>query len=130
MTEQNPQDPGTSRGDVARELQELGRNLANILKDAWDSEERRRLHDEIREGMSDLSSTVDKAVSEFRESPTGQRMKEDIRDFKERVRAGEVDQKIRNEILTALKTVNQELERATRKTPPPPPPPADEPPVV
>lgn len=130
MTEQNPQDPGTSRGDVARELQELGRNLANILKDAWDSEERRRLQEEIRAGMSDLSSTVDKAVSEFHSSPTGQRMKEDIRDFRERVRAGEVDQKIRNEILTALKRVNEELEKATKKTPPPPPPPTDVPPVV
>lgn len=129
MTEQNQQDPGTSRGDVARELQELGRNLANILKDAWDSEERRRLQEEIRAGMSDLSSTVDKAVSEFHASPTGQRMKEDIRDFRERVRAGEVDQKIRNEILTALKRVNEELEKATRKTPPPPPP-TDVPPVV
>lgn len=131
MSDTNPQGPGVNRpdpSDVARELHEMGRNLANILRGAWGSDERRRLNDEIRQGVSDLTDTVNQAVSQFRQSSTGQRVEGEIHDFHERIRAGEVDTKIREEILSALRTVNTELEKCTKRTETPPP--ADEPPAV
>jgi hypothetical protein len=110
-------------GDVARELQELGRNLASIMREAWESEERKKLQEEIRSGVEDLSRTVNQAVTDLRSSPTGQRVQEEVQDLKDRIRTGEVDTKIREEFLSVLKTLNRELEKASKKSQTPPEPP-------
>lgn len=124
MTDTDPNEK-PKPGDVANELHELGKNLASILQGAWESDERKKFTDEIRAGMEDLNHTLNQAVSDFRQSPTGQRMQDEVKEFKDRVRTGELDTKIREEILSALKTVNRELEKASKKNQTP-----NEPPVV
>jgi hypothetical protein len=115
MTESDPKGQGSKPGDVADELRDLGRNLADILRSAWESDERRRLQDEIRSGLSDLGTTLNEAATDLKESPTGQRIKEDVKEFRERVRSGEVETKIRDEIFSVLRMVNSELEKAKGK---------------
>jgi hypothetical protein len=49
-----------------------------------------------------------------------------MRDLEQRWKTGEVSSKIRTEITEALRTVNNELQKATRNNPPPPPEPPKE----
>jgi hypothetical protein len=47
----------------------------------------------------------------FTASPTGQRLKSDLDDLHQRVRTGEAEAKAREEVLKALRMVNDELKR-------------------
>lgn len=107
MTEQN--ESGAPASNVGDELRALGENLVSALRGAWSSPERQKLQEEIGTGLADLGSSLKKALSEFETSPTGQRMKADVEDFGERVRSGEVESKLRSELLQVLQTVNTEL---------------------
>jgi len=117
MTEPEPNKSGTMPDDVAGELRELGKNLAGILRSAWESDERKRLQEEIQAGLNDLGETFNEAAAEFQSSQTGQRLKEDVEEIRGKIRSGEMEVKVREEILSALRMVNNELEK-TRKKPP------------
>jgi len=111
--------PEKERGeDLTAEFRNLGKNLKSILRSAWESPERKKLQQEIETGMTELGSSLDQAVNELKDSPTGQRLKEDARDFQERLRSGEVDKRIREDLLSVMQRFNAELEKVARPRPP------------
>jgi hypothetical protein len=113
MTDEQPTQNEHQGNDIAEELRELGLHLKEMLRTAWESPERKKVHEEIQSGLTELGDTINKAVSEFSESPTGQTLKADMEDFSQRIRAGQVESKVREEILKVLRIVNTELGRAT-----------------
>lgn len=114
MSEQpDPQEKSTP-GDLASEFQELGKNLKNIFVNAWESEQRKSFQHELEEGLSELGETLKQTAEEIQESETGQRVKAEAEDLRDRVRSGEAESKIREDILSALHKVNDELGKVTR----------------
>jgi hypothetical protein len=113
MTEEN--ESRSQANTIGNELRALGDNLIATLREAWGTPERQRLQSEIETGLADLGSSLKKAAADFETSPTGQRLKADIDDFGERVRSGEVESKLRSELLEALRAVNIELEKAAAR---------------
>jgi hypothetical protein len=113
MTEENESRP--QEINIGDELRALGDNLIATLREAWGSPERQQLQSEIETGLADLGSSLKKAAADFETSPTGQRLKADLDDFGERVRSGEVESKLRSELLEALRAVNLELEKAAAR---------------
>ena len=107
MTDDTP----TPENELADELRNLGYNLKGILQAAWESEERRKLQNEIQAGLAELQKTV----AEFVTSPTGQRLKAEVQDLGGRVRGGQVESQLRSDLLAALRTINAELEKASKK---------------
>lgn len=108
-------------------LHKLGENLVQTLQTAWDSPERKKLQQEIEAGLNDITQTVKRQVDDFNQSPTGQQLKADIEELGERVRSGEAEAQLRQELLKALQFINTELEKAADRlrkvsdseTPPP-----------
>jgi len=111
--------PPDETENVTDELRQLGQNLKEALRSAWDSEERKKLQHEIETGLGELGTMLSQAAQDFSSSPTGQSLKAEIDDIQQRVRTGEVESKVRSEIMDALKTVNRELKRATQVNRPP-----------
>ena len=97
--------------NLAEEFRNLGKNLADALRTGWESPERKRLQQEIESGLTDLGTTLKREVENFSSSPTGQQLKTDVEQLHERVRSGEAQEKVRQELLNALKTANAELKR-------------------
>jgi signal recognition particle GTPase len=120
MSENNPNENMSPNDNIGEQLNELGKNLRDALQTAWESEERRKLQKEIEDGLANLGSSLSQASKDFSNSPTGKTIKEDVEDLHERWRTGEVGSKVRSEIVDALRKVNEELQKATRKNPPPP----------
>lgn len=119
MTEESqakgsPSSDDKSSGDVSAEWQNLGQNLKGIFQGAWESDERLKLQEDIEAGLADFASSVNKAVEEFKETPTGQQLKSDVEDFHERVKSGEVEGKAREEFATVLQSINAELEKVSK----------------
>ncbi len=127
MTENNPNENKPGSESISDQLNELGKNLRDALQSAWSSEERRRLQQDIEEGLSSLGSSLSQAARDFSNSQTGQTIKSDVKDMQERWRSGEVGSKVHSEVVDALRRVNEELQKTTRRNPPPPPPPPDNP---
>jgi hypothetical protein len=108
MSEEKPQ------GELSDELRELGRNLKSAAKAAWESEESRRLQQELRAGLAALELGLKEASSEIASDETRQRVREEVHGFSQRVRSGQVETQLRADLISALHTVNAELKKAAR----------------
>jgi hypothetical protein len=99
-------------GEISDELRALGENLRTVFQAAWDSDDRRRLQQEIETGIGELAESLSKAAREFSGSETGKQMKDDVRDLGERLQSGEVETKVREDLAAILRKLNEELGRA------------------
>ncbi len=120
MSENNPNENKSSTGTISDQLNELGKNLRDALQSVWASDERRKLQQEIEEGMADLGATLSQAAKDFSNTPTGKTFTDDMKDLQQRWRSGEVGTKVHSDVVDALRRVNEELQKATRNNPPPP----------
>ena len=109
MTEQTP-----PQNNLKDEFQNLANNLKQALQTAWESEERKHLQSEIEAGLTQVGSALNEAFEEFQSSEVGQKLKDDIDDFGERVRSGELEDKVRTDLTEALRKLNAELEKVTK----------------
>jgi gas vesicle protein len=115
MTDETPKTDQNTTNEVLDQLRELGKNLRDALQNAWDSEERKKLQNEIGQGLTEVSDGLSQAARDFKESPAGQTLRTEVEDFKERMRTGEVESKVRSEIAEALRVVNDELKKLSKK---------------
>lgn len=110
MNDSNPSG-GTNLAD---ELSAFGKNLIDVLRAAWDRPERQKLQQEIESGISELGSTLRKEAQSVSDSQVGQRIKAEVDDLSERVRSGQVETKVREELINALQTINLELAKVVQ----------------
>ena len=101
-----------THGDLASEFRRLGKNLKETLQAAWDSEERRRLEKEIEAGLTEAAAALRGAAKDLSASPAGQHLRDELQDLGQRVRTGELETKVRQDVLRGLQAINAELERA------------------
>lgn len=95
--------------DFVVELRNLGRQFADTLNTAWNSQERQKFEGEVREGMQSFADEVDKAFRELKKSPVTQKAKEEATTFKTKVESGEVSQKTRSGLAQGLSWLSDEL---------------------
>jgi hypothetical protein len=110
------QDAGASpEANITEELRLLGKNLVDLLRSAWDNPERKRLQGEIENGITELGKTLKTEAEAMVSSPTAQRVKTEVGEVGERIRTGEAQAKVRQELFDALKTANDELGKIIEK---------------
>lgn len=107
---------GAQEGEVTQEFRRLGDNLKEILRAAWESAERKKLQTEIQAGLVELEASLNKTAQEIRESRTSQRLESELKDFGSRVRMGEVETELRENLLSLLREVNSKLEKSSEPT--------------
>jgi hypothetical protein len=110
MSESNPPED-----KLAEEFHNLGKNIMDAFRTAWETPERKRLQQDIESGLNELGSTLQQEYNTFSESPTGQKLKADMQDLHERVRSSETEAKVRSDLLVALQTVNEELQKVIER---------------
>jgi hypothetical protein len=101
--------------NLTDEFRSLGENLINAISAAWERPERKKFQKEIEDGLTELTQTLKKEADTFKESPTGQQLKSDVEDLRQRVNSGEAEAAIRSELLKALQTVNVELKKVVTR---------------
>ena len=78
-----------SEGNIREELRHLGEQFGETIRGAWHSEERARAEAEIKEGFQAFVNEVDKAFRQARKSDAAAKLKDEARQVREDVRAGE-----------------------------------------
>lgn len=105
--------------DVTSELRNLGRQMADTLQTAWDSEERQRFEKEVREGMHSFANEIDKAIQGVRESEATGRMRDEASQVATKVQSSEAGQKARDGLAKSLQWLSEELGTLSAKFTPP-----------
>lgn len=95
--------------DVVAELKDLGRQFANTLRTAWDSQERLRIESDIREGVKSFADEVDKVIREVKDSQTASRVREEAEQVATKVESSEVGRKARVGLAQGLQWLSEEL---------------------
>ena len=108
-------EPNQNNSSIRDEFRALGEHLKQFVQSAWGSEERKKFQQEIEAGISELGAALNDLAAEVNAGETGQKIRKEVDDFSARLRSGEVEEKTRSEILKALKRLNEELDKATRK---------------
>lgn len=101
-----------SRNNLASEFHNLGENLKKIFTNAWESDERKAFQKDIEEGLSEVGDSLKQTAKEFQESESGQKVKAEAEDLRDRIQSGEMADKIHQDLLSVLQKVNAELEKA------------------
>jgi len=101
--------------NLSDEFRALGLNLVNALRTAWESPERKKLQAELEEGLSGLAATLSSEIENFQESETGQRLRSDAAELRNKVRDNKTEKKIRDELIKTLHIVNTELENTAQR---------------
>ena len=101
--------------NLSDEFRALGMNLVNALRTAWESPERKKLQGELEEGLSGLATTLSSEIENFQESGTGQRLRSDAAELRDKVRDSKTEKKIRDELIKTLHIVNTELENTAQR---------------
>jgi hypothetical protein len=112
------EEPAATKGteaDIAEELKNLGRQLADTLRTAWNSQERQKLESEIRRGVKSFADEVGKAVHEIKESPPAQRAREEASQIRIKVESGEVGHRAKSNMAQSLHWLSVELERLSKQ---------------
>ena len=112
IEEEDLQDEPTTKTEtinIVDELQNLGKQVADTLRTAWESEQRHKVEGEVREGMKSFANEIDKVLSQVRESTTAKKIKEEAIEVKIKVESSEISGKARGGIVQGLKWLSVEL---------------------
>lgn len=95
--------------DFAAEFQKIGRQLAETLQAAWDSEERKRVEKEVREGVQTLVTEVDNVIRDVKTSEKTAKLKEEAEELKTRVESSDVTGRARTGVVQGLRWLSETL---------------------
>ena len=101
--------------DVAEELKGLGRQFAETIRTAWNSEERQKLEGEVREGVRSFADEIDKVIREARDSQAASRIKQEAEQVATKVETSDVGRKARSGVVQGLHWLSEELGRLAEK---------------
>ncbi len=114
MTDNPSPESNTPESSVAAELRELGKNLVEAIRAAWEQPERKRFQQEVANGLTDLGNTLKTEATKLQEHPTTQRIRTNVSTAGQRIRNGEVEDKVREDLLSALRVANQQLQQTVQ----------------
>jgi hypothetical protein len=104
---------GETDSSLREELEALGDNLKQAMASVWESEERQRLQAEIESGLEQALSVVRSEVAAFSRSETGERLRSDLKSIHKELESGEAAGQLRQDLASALRSINQELRKAS-----------------
>ena len=99
----------TATRTIAEELNELGRQLGEAFRAAWQSEERQELQRELKEGLNALGDQLEAAVESARKSEALGELKADLKSAAESARKAVPLEDIRGGLVKGLQKLNSEL---------------------
>lgn len=101
--------------NIADELNRLGAQVADAIKAAWESEDRKKLQTEIAEGFQKFGAQVTEALDKAGESEAAKELREKAEKVVEDLRESDVVEEVRKGILTGLDALNRELGKLLTK---------------
>lgn len=100
-----------ARPDLVTEFQQLGRAFAEAFESAWNSEERKRVEQEVRAGVQSFADEVDKVIGEAKSSPASERVRAEASDLAGKIEKSDVGRRTMEGISQGLSWMSVEIGR-------------------
>ena len=110
--EQRPTEEPQAGDQLMDEIHSLGQQLVTAVKALWDSEESRKLRQEIGDGFVELGHQLDEAVKSAQESEAAQEFKESVKETVDKARESDIAGQVQQNLVTGLQKLNAELGKA------------------
>ncbi len=101
--------------NIADELDKMGKLVAQAVRSAWESEERKKLEGEIVEGLRKFSDQVSTTAKKASESDAAKQIKVQAEKVAAEVKEKDVAEEIRKGLINGLEVVNLELGRLVER---------------
>lgn len=111
---------GFDGDQVVDQLRDLGRQVGETLRTAWESEERKKVEGEVREGVQMFAGELDKVIRDVRAGETGQKIRTEATELRDQVQTGEFGRKMSSGISQALGWLSTELDKLSHQLTPTP----------
>jgi len=114
---------------ISGELTRLGRQVAEAINTAWESEDRKKLQAEVTTGLESFGAQVSDAMRKASDSDAAKEIRDQTEKVVEQVRGSDVTAEVRKGLIAGLEVLNRELGRLVERlevAPQPPTPPAAE----
>jgi len=107
-TDRRPNGESTGSG-LFEELDTLGHELATAFKALWESEDSRRVRQELQDGFVELGRQIDAAVRSVQESDASRQLGEQVKEAVGKARETDVVGKVEEGLLVGLRELNAQL---------------------
>jgi NAD dependent epimerase/dehydratase family enzyme len=110
-TSDTPAEKPTPGSEILEELHSLGTQLTAAVKSLWESEDSRKLRQEIGDGFVELGHQVDTAIKSAQESEAAKQFTEQVKETMVRARESDITGKVEEGLVTGLRQLNDELSK-------------------
>ncbi len=100
-----------ARGEIVDQLNELGDKLATAVKALWDSDDARKVRQEIGDGFYELGQQIDEAVTKAKESEAAKEFEARVKETVDKARESDVAGQVQEGLVTGLRQLNQDLSK-------------------
>lgn len=104
---------------IRQQFNDLGANIRDVFSNAWDSQEKQKVQDDLKNGLIDLGEMLGKLADEFHIREFTKKMVDGVEEIGEKVRSGEMEDKAKTDVIRTLKKINQSLTKSANKFTPP-----------
>ena len=114
---------------ISSELARLGKQVADAINVAWQSEDRKKLQAEVTSGLDSFGAQVSDAMRKASESDAAAQIRDETEKVVAQIRESDVTGEVRKGLISGLAVLNRELGKLVERlevTPPPSAPPATE----
>jgi hypothetical protein len=94
---------------ISSELARLGRQVAEAISQAWESEDRKKLQAEVTAGLDSFGEQVSEAMRKASESDAANQIRDQTEKVVLRVRESDVTGDVRKGLIAGLEVLNREL---------------------
>ena len=91
------------------ELQSLGQQLTTAVKSLWESEDSRKLREELEAGFVELGNQVESAVKTAHESEAAQQFSSQVREAMDKARESDVAARLEEGLVAGLHELNEQI---------------------
>ena len=94
---------------ISSELARLGKQVADAIAQAWESEDRKKLQAEVTAGLETFGDQVSDAMRKASESDAANQLRDQTEQVAARVRESDVTAEVRRGLISGLEILNREL---------------------
>jgi hypothetical protein len=112
------EEPKAEGRTITDELSKLGKQMADAIKAAWESDDRKKLQAEITEGLRKFGDEVAEALDKAGQSDTAKELRVKAEQVSADMREKGVVEDVRKGIISGLDVLNKELGKLVEKLEP------------
>jgi soluble cytochrome b562 len=94
---------------ILDEFEALGQELSAAVKSLWESEDSRKLRQDLRDGFTELGRQLDTAVQSAQESEAAKEFGEQMKETLDQARQSDLAGKLERGLVNSLRDLNQEI---------------------